>query len=70
MSPATPIAQRGANLPRAVITAQPDATYRPFAPKAAPESTGTAVRRLLAQPANVRAAFVLSEILNRRPGAF
>ncbi|AMJ65917.1 hypothetical protein [Hymenobacter sp. PAMC 26628] len=66
LSPATPVVQRGANLPRAVVTAQPDATYRPFAPAPAAESTGTAVRRLLAQPANVRAAFVLSEILNRR----
>ncbi|AWM32463.1 hypothetical protein [Hymenobacter nivis] len=68
MSPATPVVQRGANLPRAVVLAQPDATYRPFgAPAPAAESTGAAVRRLLTQPANVRAAFVLSEILNRRP---
>jgi len=63
-----PVVQRGASLPRAVISAQPDATYRPFAPgAAAPEPTGAAIRRLLAQPANVRAAFVLSEILGRRP---
>lgn len=68
MSPATPVVQRGSNLPRAVVLAQPDATYRPFgAPAPAVESTGAAVRRLLTQPANVRAAFVLSEILNRRP---
>lgn len=67
INPPTPVVQRGADLPRAVVTAQPDATYQSFrAPAPAPESTGTAVRRLLAQPANVRAAFVLSEILNRR----
>ncbi len=63
-----PAVQRGASLPRAVIAAQTDATYRPFAPPApAAEPTGAVVRRLLAQPANVRAAFVLGEILSRRP---
>ena len=63
-----PAVQRGASLPRAVIAAQVDATYRPFAPaKPAAEPTGAVVRRLLAQPANVRAAFVLGEILSRRP---
>ncbi len=67
INPATPVVQRGSGLPRAVVTAQADATYRPFAaPAPASEPTGTAVRRLLAQPANVRAAFVLSEILGRR----
>ena len=63
-----PVVQRGASLPRAITTAQIDATYRPFASAApVPEPTGAVVRRLLAQPANVRAAFVLGELLNRRP---
>ena len=66
INPAPPAVQRGANLPRAVVSARPDATYQPFAPAPASESTGAAVRRLLAQPANVRAAFVLGELLNRR----
>lgn len=66
LSPATPMVQRGANLPRAVVSARSDATYQPFAAAPAAESAGTAVRRLLAQPANVRAVFVLSEILSRR----
>ena len=67
VSPPLPVVRRGAGLPRAVLSAQSDATYQPFAAAPAPESTATAVRRLLAQPANVRAAFVLSELLGRRP---
>ena len=63
ISPATPVVRRAGTLPRATVTAQTDATFAPYgAAGGAAETAAAGVRRLLAQPANLRAAFVLSEI--------
>jgi hypothetical protein len=67
INPATPVVRRGAALPRAIVTAQPDPTFTPYAGAPAPnEAPVKTVRRMLAQPGGARTAFVLSEIFQRK----
>jgi hypothetical protein len=61
-----PVARRADTLPRAVVTATQHSVAPPYQAAPAAEPVGQAVRRLLRHPADVRAAFVLSEILQRR----
>ncbi len=67
MNAVPPAARRANTLPRANVTAAADplfaAQYQPTPPA---EPVSQTVRRLLSQPATVRAAFVLGEILQRR----
>jgi hypothetical protein len=65
LSPPTPVARRASSLPRA-NSGQSDQTYWNQAAAVATEPASQVVRRLLASPADLRAAFVLTEILQRR----
>lgn len=67
INPATPAVRRGAALPRAVVAAQADPTFTPYAGAPAPnEAPVKTVRRMLVQPGGARTAFVLSEIFQRK----
>ena len=67
INPPKPVVRLGENLPRAVVTARVDPTFAEYeAPAEARRKAARAVHRLLRQPASVRAAFVLSEVFQRR----